>query len=208
MTDDEAKAYYATASIPILCAAGAMLSGYCRLTYCLVVIMLETTSSINIFVPMTFGILVARNVGNIFTRSLYARALRMKQMPVLSETCPKKTANEPVFKIMEKNVIYLATICDVGSVRRALTSTHHGFPCVNTAGKIVGMIPQVMLVTLLKKKAFYKKERIDRGSMKRMAEDGVEKSFEGEQRRASQTRRQSMTANIGLNESVNLLSDE
>lgn len=141
MTPKEASEYYETASIPILCAAGAMLSGYCRLTYCLVVIMLETTSSINIFVPMTFGILAARNMGNVFTRSLYARALRMKQIPVLSESCPKKTAEEPIYKIMEKNVIHIATICDVASTRKALTSTHHGFPVVNTAGKLVGLIP-------------------------------------------------------------------
>ena len=58
---------YKTASVPVLCAAGAMLSGYTRLTYCLVVIMLETTSSINIFVPMTLAIYVARKVGGMFT---------------------------------------------------------------------------------------------------------------------------------------------
>jgi len=149
MSPEEQTAYYATASIPVLCAAGAMLSGYCRLTYCLVVIMLETTSSINIFVPMTFGILVARLVGNIFTRGLYARALRMKQMPVLSESCPGKNANIPVYKIMEKNVIYVATICDVASLKRALQSPHHGFPVVNTAGKLVGLVPQTMIVRLL-----------------------------------------------------------
>ena len=60
MSEEELKDYYEYGVVPVLCAAGAMLSGYCRLTYCLVVIMLETTSSINIFVPMTFGILVSR----------------------------------------------------------------------------------------------------------------------------------------------------
>ncbi len=55
-----------------------MLSAYCRLTYSLVVIMLETTSSINIFLPMMIGIMVARAVGNLFCGSLYDRALRMK----------------------------------------------------------------------------------------------------------------------------------
>jgi H+/Cl- antiporter ClcA len=76
---------------PVLVGAGAMLSSYCRLTYSLVVIMLETTSSINIFLPMMIGILTARAVGNLFTGSLYDRALRMKQMPFLRSSAPKQT---------------------------------------------------------------------------------------------------------------------
>ena len=62
----------------VLVGAGAMLSAYCRLTYSLVVIMLETTSSINIFLPMMIGIMAARAVGNLFCGSLYDRALRAK----------------------------------------------------------------------------------------------------------------------------------
>ena len=68
---------------------------------------------------------------------------------------------------MAKQPISLPTISDVESVRKALITTHHGFPVVNTAGKVVGLIPQSMLVKLLKKKAFYKKERVDRSSIKR-----------------------------------------
>lgn len=67
----------------VLVGAGAMLSAYTRLTYSLVIIMLETTSSINLFFPMMIGIMVARGVGNIFSPSLYDRAIRMKQMPFL-----------------------------------------------------------------------------------------------------------------------------
>ena len=75
----------------VLVGAGAMLSSYCRLTYSLVVIMLETTSSINIFLPMMTGIMVARAVGNLLTNSLYDRALRMKQMPFLRSEPPAET---------------------------------------------------------------------------------------------------------------------
>ena len=67
-----------TAVTFVLVGAGAMLSSYCRLTYSLVVIMLETTSSINIFLPMLIGIMTARVVGNTMSPSLYDRALRMK----------------------------------------------------------------------------------------------------------------------------------
>ena len=77
--DDESD----TAVTFVICAAGGMLAGYTRLTYSLVVIMLETTSSINVFIPMMLSILCARGVGNFLTPSLYGRASRLKQMPIL-----------------------------------------------------------------------------------------------------------------------------
>ena len=74
-------------------------------------------------------------------------------------------------------------------------TTHHGFPVVNTAGKIVGMIPQSMIVKLMKKKVFYKKERVDRASIKRKeneikAENEVERAFEN--------RRNSINAGVNV----------
>jgi len=68
---------------PVLVSAGAMLAGYTRLTYSLVIIMLETTSSIDIFIPMMVGIMASRAVSGLLTRSLYERALRTKQIPLL-----------------------------------------------------------------------------------------------------------------------------
>ena len=61
--------------IPILLASGAMLSSYTRLTYSLVVVMLETTSAVNIFAPMIVAVMVARWTANKFTPSLYAVAI-------------------------------------------------------------------------------------------------------------------------------------
>ena len=76
---------------PILISAGAMLAGYTRFTYSLVVIMLETTTSINLFVPMLVGVAISRGIGNLFNRSLYERALRMKQIPLLRNNAPRST---------------------------------------------------------------------------------------------------------------------
>ena len=78
-----------TAVTMVLTGAGAMLSSYTRLTFSLLVIMLETTSSINIFLPMTFSIFTARIVGNLFTNSLYDRALRAKNIPFLRSEAPE-----------------------------------------------------------------------------------------------------------------------
>lgn len=85
---------------PIVCAAGAMLSAYTRLTYSLVVIMLETTQSFNLFIPMMLAILVARAVGNLFTRSLYDRALRAKGIPLIRNNAPSSTARLKASEIM------------------------------------------------------------------------------------------------------------
>lgn len=62
----------------MLLGAGAMLAGYTGLTYSLLLIMLETTESIDIFLPMMVTIMVSRAVSKLFTRSLYDRALRTK----------------------------------------------------------------------------------------------------------------------------------
>lgn len=62
---------YSDAVMPVLLAVGAMLSAYCRMTYALAVIMMETTASINIFFPMFLAIMVARVVSGFFCPSLY-----------------------------------------------------------------------------------------------------------------------------------------
>ena len=69
--------------------ATAMLAGYTRQTYSLSVIMLETTQQINFFMPLLLCVLVSVGVGSIFNRSLYDRALRMKQIPLLRNHVPK-----------------------------------------------------------------------------------------------------------------------
>ena len=73
----------------IIVGASAMLAAYCRLTYSLAVIMLETTQSINNFLPTLVGIGVSLSVGRSLNRSLYEYAIRAKQMPLLRNHVPK-----------------------------------------------------------------------------------------------------------------------
>lgn len=156
------KAFDSQTSVTfVLVGAGAMLSAYCRLTYSLVVIMLETTSSINIFLPMAIGILVARAVGNLFSGSLYDRALRMKQMPFLRSSAPYATKFLKASQVMAKDPISVPTIANMESCKKALQSHHNAFPVINTAGRLVGNIPKSMLVKILEEKSFYDKERTD-----------------------------------------------
>lgn len=66
-----------------LLGSAAMLSGYCRLTYSLTVLMLETTMAVNLFVPMVITMVVSYLTGILFNQSLYNRALIAKKVPML-----------------------------------------------------------------------------------------------------------------------------
>ena len=62
----------------IIMSCGAVMAGYTRMTYSLAVILMETGQVLNLFVPIVFSIMISNQVGYIFTRSLYERAIRGK----------------------------------------------------------------------------------------------------------------------------------
>mmetsp|Transcript_11579 Transcript_11579/g.8458 ORF Transcript_11579/g.8458 Transcript_11579/m.8458 type:complete len:172 (-) Transcript_11579:651-1166(-) len=68
--------------------AAAMLSGSTRMTYSLAVLMLETTSNVDLFLPMITCLFTSYATGSIFTRSLYSGYMRSKQIPILRKDIP------------------------------------------------------------------------------------------------------------------------
>lgn len=66
---------------------------------------------------------------------------------------------------MKKDVVTLSTISNMESCKKALQSPHNAFPVVNTAGRLVGLIPKSMVVTILEKKSFYDRESTDRSNV-------------------------------------------
>ena len=78
-----------------------MLASYCRLTYSLAVIMLETTQSINNFLPTVLTIAVALAVSKSINRSLYDYAIRSKQMPLLRNHMPEVNCHLRVKELLE-----------------------------------------------------------------------------------------------------------
>lgn len=133
-----------------------MLAGYTRLTYSLIIIMLETTTSINLFIPLMIGIMMSRGVSGLFTRSLYERALRTKQMPVLRGSIPKVNQFMKVEHMMEHNVITTNSVCKVSEARRLLETSHAAWPIFNLAGNLCGLIGRSVLIRLIAQKAWYK----------------------------------------------------
>ena len=132
-----------------------MLASYTHLSYSLLVIMLETTSSIDLFIPQMVGIVTARAVAKMFTRGLYDRALRTKQIPMIRESLPDETENLAVKDFMVKEVTTIPSVCDMASIRACFATTHEAWPVMNLAGNMVGRIPKSVLVKLIYYKAFY-----------------------------------------------------
>jgi hypothetical protein len=64
--------------------------------------MLETTQSINNFLPITLGIASSLVVARVFNRSLYEYALRSKQVPMIRNNMPKQTKHMYVRQVVER----------------------------------------------------------------------------------------------------------
>ena len=64
--------------------ATAVLSGATRMTFALAVIMLETTASVDLFIPIVLTLFVSYGFGYIsIKKSVYTSAMRSKNIPML-----------------------------------------------------------------------------------------------------------------------------
>lgn len=146
-----------------------MLSGYCRLTYSLTVLMLETTQSVNLFIPMIITMLVSYGVGLLFNKSLYNRALIAKKVPMLIDKVPKGNQNLRAKVIMRENPYTLKTVSTVLELKDALSLGYKSFPLLNNSGQLVGMISSNFLVVLIKEQQWYSKTITKRAISTRFA---------------------------------------
>lgn len=69
--------------------AASLLAGYTRHTFSLALIIMESTESIQLFIPVVYSMLIAYSIGGLFTRSIYTNAVRSKNIPVLIEHIPE-----------------------------------------------------------------------------------------------------------------------
>jgi chloride channel 7 len=113
--------------------SAAMLAGYCRLTYSLTVIMLETTQAVNLFIPMMINMLASYFTAIIFNQSLYIRALRGKQCPFLLDEIPYINKNIRAQVIM-KTPHTLPLVPTVAEIEEGLKKEYRVFPLINKSG--------------------------------------------------------------------------
>lgn len=72
--------------------------------------------------------------GLFFNQSLYTRALRSKQVPLLKDTVPKENENMLAKMIMTSNPYTVECLMTVEQIGRALTTKFSSFPVINKAG--------------------------------------------------------------------------
>lgn len=111
------------------------------MTYSLCVLVLETTNSFDIFIPLMVAMQISRTFSKLIVDyTIFDRGLRIKNIPLLRETMPETTKSIKAYQIMAKNVITVPSLADMDNVKRCLTSTHNQFPVMNTAGYMVGLV--------------------------------------------------------------------
>ena len=66
---------------------------------------------------------------------------------------------------MAKDVVTLPSIANMEACKKALQTSHNAFPVMNTAGKLVGLVPKSIVVHLIRQKAFYDKDSTDRSNL-------------------------------------------
>lgn len=147
-------------SLPMIVGAACMMTSYTRLSYSVVVLMLETSNSFNLAVPMILAVFTTRTVADLFTNSLFDREVRNLDIPVLKGICPPQTANKKAYEVMSKTLISIPSIADMNSIKKALSSNHNAFPVLNTSGCLVGMLPKNILNILTNQKIFYETSRL------------------------------------------------
>lgn len=89
-----------TSTLSIL-GATAMLAGSTRMTFSIAVIMLETTNSVDLFLPIIFTLFCSYGAGTLLiNKSIYSSALRSKNIPVLGKSVPRENRNLLAQEIM------------------------------------------------------------------------------------------------------------
>ena len=127
------------------------------MTYSLAVIMLETTSSVELFLPIIFTLFASYGTGALLiNKSIYLSALRTKNIPLLSKDIPKENSFLRASVVMQTPPRCLHFLAKVKDVYYQLeNTTFNGFPVVNTNNICIGLIERDVLITLIEKSAWY-----------------------------------------------------
>lgn len=169
------------ASSYLVIGCAAMLSGYTRLTYSLAVVMMETTQSINLFIPIFVTIAISHGVGRIFNRSLYEYSIRAKQMPLLRDHVPKCNEDLRVRQMLfdlfgdasGDRLELVSSVCKVERLAEVMNSARNfsTLAVVNTNGALIGLIPKSMVIVLIEQHQWYEHKFTTTG-------ETIEKAYE------------------------------
>jgi len=143
-------------SIYSLVGSAAVMTGFCRMTISLVVILVELTEGTQYLLPIILVVMVAKWVGDYCSHSIYERLIEVKGIPFLEGHPPKTFTVMAVTDFMEKNVITFNEVERASTISQVLCdTTHNGFPIVTKDNRIFrGLILRSQLLVLLQKRLF------------------------------------------------------
>ena len=145
--------------------ATAVLAGATRMTFALAVIMLETTASVDLFMPIIFTLFISYGTGAVLIhKSIYLSALRSKNIPILGKSCPSLNKSLQAFNMMQSLVTTMPFIVKVEKAYKELECTNYnGFPVLNNAGRPIGIIERDVLIAMIEEKAWYQRPSRESG---------------------------------------------
>lgn len=100
-------------TLPLVIGAASMMASTTRLSYSIVVLMLEATNAFNLAIPMIISVFISKMVGDVFTISLYERELRDENVPILTGSCPLAMRDKKAAEIMSKEPITVTTLAEM-----------------------------------------------------------------------------------------------
>ena len=108
--------------------AAANLGGATRMTISITVLVMETTGSMQLIIPLMLTIFAAKAVGDKYTHGIYDTHIKIRGAPFLEEpelagpTGDKLRVNE----VMCDDLVTLRPVMRIKELLQILTETHHG----------------------------------------------------------------------------------
>lgn len=132
------------------------------MTFALAVVMLETTASVDLFLPIIFTLFISYGTGTILiNKSVYLSALRSKNIPILQKSPPSLNNSLTAFNLMHSPVTTFPFIVKVDQVFKELErNNYNGFPVLNSYGRPIGIIERDVAITIIENKAWYYRENM------------------------------------------------
>ncbi|KAF7259881.1 hypothetical protein EG68_02929 [Paragonimus skrjabini miyazakii] len=150
-----------------LIGAAAQLGGVVRMTLSLTVILMESTGSVLVGLPLLMTLTVAKYVGDFLSEGIYDEHIGLSSLALLPWEPDPLSSTKRAHDIMCSPVIFLSPCMRVGDLIQKIESNpHHGFPIVEgpidparfSYGTLVGTISSEHLGILLKHRIFLKED--------------------------------------------------
>lgn len=124
--------------------------------------MLETTASVDLFMPIIFTLFVAYGIGyKAISKSVYSSAIRSKNIPLLNKSPPDDCKDMIALNLMHSPATSFNFIAPVHEVYRYLENTEHsGFPVLNGQGRPIGIVERDALIVMLKHRVWYRRDEL------------------------------------------------